>query len=133
MTIPVKKPRKKPFAANAKTLEFLRAAGWTVVVVERNLAIPGKFCKQDLFGFLDIVGVRADGRGVLGVQATSGGGSKGQSNGLMRMRKVLANPVAKVFVQAGNPLWLIVWKKDHRGYWMPEITVLDIDHFKEPE
>lgn len=131
MDTPVKKKRKAPFAANAKTIQFLRAAGWTAEKVEHQLPIPGKFVKVDLFGCLDIIAMRADAIGMLGVQATSGGGSNGKSNGLARRRKLIENANAKTFVQAGNLLWLMVWAKDEKGRWMPQIEKIGIEAFAE--
>lgn len=142
MTDIVKKKRAKPFAANAHTVNYLRGRGWYAANVEK--VIPGCFQKRDLMGIIDVIAwpmldqetLESAHRGVLGVQATSGGGSKGQSNGLARRRKLLESPEAKAFVQAGNTLWLCVWKPGVVGkktMWYPDVEVLDIDSFVEGE
>ncbi len=123
------KPRRKPFPANAKTIAFLRAAGYIAETVEHM--IPKCFIRRDLFGCLDILAMHADKTGMLGVQATSGGGSKGQSNGLARRRKLVESENARLFVQTGNRLWLVVWGLNAKGKWEPAIEVLDIDAFAE--
>jgi hypothetical protein len=89
----------------ARTLALLRAEGWTAQVVERWNAHAR--IRQDLFAAFDVVAIRADVAGVLGVQCTSG------SNVAARVRKLLDNPAVAVWLQAGNSA--AVWGWARRG------------------
>jgi hypothetical protein len=123
------KKRKSPFPANARTADFLRAAGWTVGKVECWINVPqhpAGGIMRDLWGVIDLVAVRADSQGVLGVQATASVSSGG--NRQARRAKVLASPEAKVWVSAGNKIWLIFWHKPGR-IWEPQIEKFDVDSF----
>lgn len=96
----------------ALTLRQLRSMDYPLVeVVERW--IPGANVRRDLFGFIDILAISADGE-VLAVQATT------KSNMVSRIRKI-ADSDAVGIVRAAN--WTIeVWgwyKKD--GRWVADI------------
>ena len=55
-----------------RTLNHLRRRGYLAAVVERfNPHVGEHGIRQDLFGFLDLLAIRADKPGVLGIQATS--------------------------------------------------------------
>ena len=86
----------------ARTLALLRAEGWTCGVVEQT--IPHTFIKRDLGGFLDIV-AWAPGRGVMGIQATSG------SNVASRVDKIRALPSADAWLRSGARLEVWGWRK----------------------
>jgi hypothetical protein len=81
----------------------LRKLGYTVGVVEKF----NSFTKQriDLFGCIDLVAIHPGRRGVLGVQATI---SKHVPN---RRAKVLASPIIKIWLEAGNRIWVVGWSK----------------------
>lgn len=93
----------------ARTLSLLRAEGWQVAIVERRL--PRCFRTVDLFNAFDLLAVRADSHGVIGVQVTSG------SNHAARVRKVKAAPILPVWIAAGNEAVVISWRKNRAGKW----------------
>jgi hypothetical protein len=99
----------------SRTLERLRKLGWTAQVVERWNAYAK--IRQDLFGCIDIVAVKASEVGVLGVQCTS------RSNMSSRVRKCHCSPVMATWLDARNGLQVWGWAKV-RGRW--EATVEEI-------
>ena len=126
MTKAPKTPKKpKKFNANSATLKWLESLGFTAELVESR--IPTTWITRDLFGCIDIIAMRCDPGGIYGIQATSGGGNKGQSNGLARRRKLLGNEKAKLFIQCGGKLWLVVW---HPPTPHPFTTELTLEDFK---
>jgi hypothetical protein len=109
----------------ARTLTALRRAGWTAAVVERRL--PRCFTTVDLFGCIDIVAIRSDRPGVLGVQTTT------RSNQAARLTKALAVPELCTWLQAGNTFWIYGWAKvgarGKRKLWevaTREVTLADL-------
>jgi hypothetical protein len=94
---------------------LLRGEGFAVAVVERRL--PHCHITVDAFGLFDVIAVRADLSGVLGVQCTSG------SNHAARVRKLLANAVLPVWFAAGNGVQVISWRQ-LKGKWLPRREVL---------
>jgi hypothetical protein len=86
----------------ARTLKLLRSEGWTCGVVEQT--VPHTFIKRDLGGFIDVV-AWAPGRGVLGVQTTSG------SNVSARLDKIRALPSADAWMRSGAGLEVHGWRK----------------------
>lgn len=105
----------------SRTLAELRRAGSIAGVVERWNA--HQRIRQDLFGFLDLVAIRPDVVGVLGIQATSG------SNGAGRVAKILAEPRALVWVRAGNGLQVWSWRQvqiGRRRRWSARIVPLEL-------
>jgi hypothetical protein len=88
------------------SLDYMRDLGYLVDVVERWVGAPtgGNRIKHDLFGILDLVGVR---NGVtVGVQTTS------KSNVAARARKIAESEATDVLLNAG---WLITV----HGWWQP--------------
>ncbi len=113
-----KKRRKKSTSPTQRTLDELRKRGWTAQVVEKRL--PRTFTTVDLFGVIDVVGIVPPmprgpvgalvmpgvTRGaILGIQATSG------TNHASRRAKILAEPRAKEWVEAGGRLELWTWSQ----------------------
>jgi hypothetical protein len=86
-----------------RSLAWLRAEGYTAVVCERWN--PHARVRQDLFGFADLMAVRADVPGVLAVQTTT------TAHQADRLAKALALPALKVFLEAGNRLEIHGWLK----------------------
>lgn len=87
-----------------RSLTRLRQEGYLAAVVERFN--PHARVRQDLFGFADVVAVRAvDPPGVLAVQATTA------SNLAARRTKVAALATVRVWLAAGNRLELWAWAK----------------------
>jgi hypothetical protein len=98
--------RKKPFAANAATIKHCRKLGWHAQTVEQT--VPHTFIKRDLFGVIDIVAVMQgeplNPARILGIQATAGG------HHAARVAKILAEPRARAWVEAGAILEVWSWE-----------------------
>lgn len=118
-----------------RSLKALRAAGWQVAVVERwNPFVGPKNPKtgrpvgirQDLWGFGDLLGCDVT-RMIAIWQVTSG------SNLAARRTKILAEPRAKVWLQAGGYIWLHGWAKQgargKRKVWTCRIEQVTLDDF----
>lgn len=88
------------------TKRLLTGRGFIVAVVERWN--PYARCRQDLFGFADLVAI-GNGR-ILMVQTTSG------TNHASRRRKILESPDALLASQSGGEVWVISWRKV-KGRW----------------
>jgi hypothetical protein len=90
-------------------MNLLRKGGYKVGVVERWL--PQVKQRKDLFGWCDLVAIRADKIGVLGVQVTS------SSNMAARLTKMVAIPELLVWLRAGNRAEVHGWVKRKNGRW----------------
>lgn len=115
-----------------RSLALLRKEGWEPFVVERWSVRPsGKTMngrqlfwlenRIDLFNFADIIAIQ-EGEPHLLVQTTSG------SNSQARVKKILAEPRALLWVRSGGRIDVHGWRKllRKRGgkakYWSPLIT-----------
>lgn len=99
----IKQPKKKKAKSpNAKAIAELKRLGFEAFIVEQR--IPHCFVTRDVFGFMDILAV--NGVNTIGIQATAGGGSKGESNRNARRVKILAEPRALLWIKSGNLLEL---------------------------
>lgn len=108
-----RKKRSKGKSPTARTLDELRKRGWTAQIVERRM--PRTFTTVDLFGVIDLVAlvppIDPDGNGwfdpgaILGIQATTG------PHHADRRTKILAEPRAKEWVEAGGRLEIWTWSK----------------------
>ncbi len=118
------KTRKKPKSKSPtqRSLSELRAMGAVAQIVERW----NQWAKvrQDLFGCIDIVAIV--GANIVGIQATS------RDNHAARRTKMLAEPRAKAWLDAGGVLEIWSWgKMGGRGEmkrwqcWKEAITVED--------
>jgi len=131
-----KKPKKKKkFNANGATIKWLEAAGWTADIVEYR--IPKTWITRDLFGCIDILAVHPEKKIIGGFQATADSVVRGKtcrSNGLARLRKLLTSEKAKLFVQSGGRLSLVVWSEqtDQHGdvTWQPTVSVVTLEDFE---
>ena len=97
----------------ARSLKHLRAEGYTAAVVEHWN--PHARIRQDLFGFVDVLGIR-EGE-TIAVQATSG------SNVSKRVDKIAEHANVSAVREAG---WRIVvhgWRKNAKGRW----TLREVD------
>src|SRR3954468_11417614 len=95
---------------SSRSTTLLRGEGWLVDVTEKRL--PRCFISVDLYHAFDLVGIRADRAGVLGVQVTT------TSNQAARWQKLVANDAVRVWLLAGNAVELHGWKKSARsGRW----------------
>jgi hypothetical protein len=61
--------------------------------------------RQDLYGCIDIAAIHPERKGVLGIQCTS------DANVSARVSKIQDIPAAKIWIQAGNSLWVVGWGK----------------------
>jgi hypothetical protein len=96
----------------ARSVEHLRAFGWTVGVVEQR--IPHTNITRDLYGFIDLLAIR--GGETMGVQVTSG------SNVSARVRKIAESEHVAAVRSAG---WTIVvhgWRRNAAGEWVLRIV-----------
>lgn len=84
-----------------RTLKELRELGWDVDIAERN--IPHAKLKKDLFGFIDILGMKGD--YLLAIQTTTG------DHHADRDRKILASPLAPKWITEFRKLELWSWRK----------------------
>lgn len=113
--------------ATQRTLTMLRAAGHVCAIVEKWN--PHVHRRQDLFGFLDIVCLKAGLSGILGVQSTTGSGHAEHKT------KILGTAHAKLWLETGNRVWLVSWtKKGERGkrkLWTPRIEEILLGMFDE--
>lgn len=105
----------------ARTLALLRCEGYTAQVVERWN--PHARIRQDLFGVIDVVAIRADETGVLGIQATSG------DNVSARLHKAKDAEALRTWLAAGNRFEVWGWRKV-KGRWTVRkvpITLADFE------
>ena len=100
-TEPVLRRKRGGVSPTARTLAECRNRGWHAQVVEQT--IPRTWIKRDLFGVIDIVAITPT--GILGIQATGGG------HNAARRDKILAEPRALAWLQAGAALAVWNWEK----------------------
>ena len=97
----------------ARSLEQLRKDGYLCAVVERWCAFSRR--RIDLFGIIDVVFIGGESIGVGGIQATTTG------NLPSRIKKAMACPALRVWLQAGNRFscwgWAKRGKKGERKVW----------------
>lgn len=85
------------------SLKKLREDGYHAQVVEKWN--PFAHIRQDLFGAIDIIAVKKDQPGCLGIQTTS------TPNMSARIDKSLTLPAMRAFVEAGNRFMVWGWAK----------------------
>jgi hypothetical protein len=111
-----KKKRKKSASPTSFTLKECAKRGWIAGVVERFVRFPPPGHKVDLFGVIDIVAIAPSASpampslkpgATIGIQATTNTGGQHSKH---RM-KILAEPRARAWVEAGNRLELWSWSK----------------------
>lgn len=90
------------------TIKRLRKEGYTTAIVEKW--IPKTKRRKDLYGCIDITAIRSNQSGVFGIQATSRGHVSD------RVKKALAIPALKIWLQAGNRFEVWGWKKKGARY-----------------
>lgn len=93
------------------SLKFLREQGYTVAVVEKWNAFAK--IRQDLFGIIDLVAIKKDVPGILGIQTTS------KSNISARVAKSKNNKDLLTWYNAGNNFIIHGWAKEN-GVWVLE-------------
>ena len=109
----------------SRTLNLLRTKGYTCQVVEKFNAWVK--IRIDLFNFIDICAIKSGENGVLGIQATSG------SNTSARIKKIKDNPTAKLWLETGNQIWVIGWRKLVKSkdgkFWQPKIEKITLENW----
>jgi hypothetical protein len=85
----------------SRSLNYCRDQELIAGVVEKWN--PHARIRQDLFGFIDLIVI--DDEGIIGVQATSG------SNAAARVKKILAEPRARRWLEARCRIEVWAWKK----------------------
>jgi hypothetical protein len=103
---------------NARTLERLRAQGWTPGVVETWNPHPAPGHHVDLWNAIDVIAVKADTPWVLGVQTCKRG------EVAAHLHKAVASPGLAVWLAAGNVYEIWAWYKRH-GLWETEIVAVE--------
>lgn len=83
----------------ARTLKLLRKNGFTAEVVERFNHYTKR--RIDFLGFVDIIAI--NGEQTVAIQATSAG------NQSSRIKKILAEPLAKEWLNGGRRLYVHGW------------------------
>jgi hypothetical protein len=87
----------------SRSLKYLRKEGYTVAIAEKfNIFIK---IRQDLFGWIDLCAIHPNHQGVLGVQTTT------TDHIQERIKKAMALPSLKVWLQAGNTAEFHGWAK----------------------
>lgn len=102
-----KKKKRKVGNTAARTMAWLRDKGYTVAKVERWN--PWARIRQDLFGFADILAIRADRTGVLAVQTTHKNFLEDHS----QLIKSIAH--VRTWLEGDNRIWLLGWEKAWKG------------------
>lgn len=103
-----------------RTLKLLRDTGHQAQVVERWNAFA--HIRQDLFGWIDVVAVHPERRGIVGVQTTTG------EHVSARLEKARGNAALLSWLLAGGRLVVHGWRK-LKGRWQVrehEVTVSDV-------
>lgn len=85
----------------ARTIKLLKEMGYATDIVEHWN--PFSKTRHDLFNFADILALSP--YKLIAIQCTSG------SNHSARRKKILASPLAKMWLQAGNEIALWSWSK----------------------
>lgn len=91
----------------ALSLRHLKEQGYTAAVVEHWNSFAR--IRQDLFGVIDLVAVKAGEPGVLGIQTTTA------SNQVARLDKARQEPRLSVWLAAGNRFEVWGWGRRGRG------------------
>ena len=107
------KRRKASTSPAARTLAECRKRGWIPGIVERHIPFPRpQGTKIDLFGVIDLVVIVTTdpvlqvGCAILAIQATASAAHHAH-----RRTKILAEPRARAWVEAGGRLELWSWAK----------------------
>lgn len=98
------------------SLAHYRKLGYTCAITEHFNAFAR--IRQDLYGFIDIVGVKDGETGVLAIQTTS------KANMNARILKIKQEPISKIWLSGGNRIMVDGWKKLTNGRY--ELTQYEI-------
>lgn len=129
---PKKKRRRAGISPTQRTMAELRKRGWTAQVVEHR--VPRVNILRDLFGVIDVVALapgvfNLEAPYILGIQATSG------VNHAARRDKILTEPRARQWVEAGGRLELWSWSKrgdrGKRKLWALRVEAFIAESWKD--
>jgi len=107
----------------------MRSEGYVSAVVEKYISQIKQ--RKDLYGFIDIVGIRPDRKGILGVQSTSG------TNLSARYKKAIALPEFDLWIMNGNWVEFHGWRKikqsptSKRKVWKCRRILIDEDSLRK--
>ena len=120
---------KSSMSPTQRTIRALKQDGAHCGIVERFNAHVGPFgIRQDLFGFIDIIALRAG--GIVGVQCCAGSGFAAHD------RKIRENEMAPEWIKSGGSIELWAWRKVKlkRGgkamRWKPRIKVYSLEELE---
>lgn len=106
---------------SARTKHLLTSQNWTVGTVQRFVPQAKRFF--DLYGFIDLCCIHQE-KGFLAVQVTGGG------NGSTRIKKIINNGSAYLWLQAGGEIEVHDWRYLKRSkMWDVAITRINKKDF----
>ena len=107
------------------TLAYMKKHGFTCAITERWNAFAK--VRQDLFGGIDIVAIRKGVTGVTGIQCTT------KHNMVERIKKIVALPQMRTWLEANNYLFVIGWYQETKGgRWMFSRVELRLNEEHQP-
>ena len=105
-----------------RSIELLKSQGYTVYIAEHYNAFAK--IRRDLFGFIDIVALHPNKKGVLGIQTTTG------TNLSARIKKAQMLTAFNLWLSCGNAVEFHGWRKLVTGKvqktWQPNIVRIDL-------
>ena len=105
-----------------RTRDLLEKNGYRTARVEHYNTFSHR--KNDLFGFADVLAFLPNTPGVILSQITSVGHVSD------RRKKILSNPIAHQWLEAGNSIRLDLWEKK-KNRWTHTYQLVTIDMFEE--
>ncbi len=121
MTITLARKKRKRLTTLGLTRKLYRGLGYRVGEVERHFG--GR--TYDLFGFIDLVAIRPDRTGVLGLQPTA------WSKVRAHVRKILLLGAAQDWLKAGNRIAVIGWKRGNERQLHRWIEWIKLEQFEQ--
>lgn len=119
--------RKKNIPYTLKTKNYFRERGYTIDDVERTNCWSGT--KNDLFGFGDLLGIKAGKKPVI-IQSTGGGTLHNK-----RKNKIYTEckRAAKLCLQSGFRIFVVSWRKlkRNRNRWTPRLEEITLESFRK--
>lgn len=107
-----------------RSIQWLKERGYTCCIAEHYNAFA--HVRKDLFGWIDIVALHPDKKGVLGIQCTTG------SNISARITKAEALKSYGLWIACGNTALFMGWRKLKTGKvqrtWHPHITEVSLEN-----
>lgn len=119
---------KSSLSPTQRTIRALKQDGAHCGVVERfNRFVGPHGIRQDLFGFVDLIALSAD--GIIGVQCCAGSGHAAHK------QKIMENEIAPEWLKSGGRIQIWSWskKKLKRGgkalRWQPRVEEITESEF----